>query len=328
MSDQDLAEVNGQAGLTINGDLVMKGMPGDGTAEDPSDPVLCPEDNCFDMSLKNPGDDKFLVLDDARIEASISNLTLDADGAYTSTFAGDGVTAAVVMGLPDRLEFRDSQIGAITVAWNETASETGDTALAPASYQLRVGQNENFGQFQAGTALGCGFLGLGSCPPEDLPGFWTTVVSAPGPSNGITSLGLSQVSGLNAAYTQNNPTQGTWTWDTDDPPANPGDIDDDYPHTAAGTFFNSIMSVTNQGTVTVDVSTSGGGDNDAPNPFITIIDRNTGNVVASADGGDDNDETLSTTLGNPVAQIGNRDLLSINLDGGFSMNGNVVLIPQ
>lgn len=320
MSEQDMAGVTGQAGLTINGDLVMKGDPTDGS----SSASTCPELNCFDMSLKNPGDDNFLVLDDARIDMGISNITLDADGAYTTTqFGADSVTPAVVIGLPDRLEVRDSQIGAVTVAWNETATETvGRFEQAIGNYQLRIGQDANFGTYDHNNNI------FGSNSYDWDKGFWQTVVTGAAP---ITNLSLENVTGANAAYTQNTATQGTWTWDTGDDPGTldpDGDADGDFAHTVTGTFYPALLRVGQTGPVTVDVTTSGGGNNNEPNPYIRIIDRSTGEDAVPKTSGGATAVSWSGTLGYPEAQIANRDLLSIDMDGGFSMNGNIVVMPK
>ncbi|MGM0564909.1 MAG: hypothetical protein ACQES2_11305, partial [Pseudomonadota bacterium] len=230
MSEGDLADVSGQAGLTINGDLVMKGSDG-------------PNSDRFDVSLKNPGDDNFLVLDNALIDMGISNLTLDAEGAYTSSFAGDGVSPAVVVGLPDRLDFRDSSLGTVIVSWTEDGSLLGQNKQADAIYRLFAGANNLYGD-------------------GDDADFTLT-------HNQGANVNLDRVSGVNAAY-NNDGTTGTWTWAPGVYTEGQFDIADVrvQGEQTVNFFLDSDDGAGGGGFL-------GLGRSDRPDPFMRVIDTNT-----------------------------------------------------
>lgn len=293
LSDRDMSGVTGQAGLSVDADLITA----------PFATTL--------INAAKEGEDKFIAISDIELNMSFTNMLLDADGSYANG------NPAVVMTLPDRIEFGDAanptNIGSLKVSWTEDGSNPTGSVAVPAEYLVRQGVVNNPGD---GLSL---FDEIFSTYTEVPMGYR------------FTHDNLANVEVTSTSRGSYNSGTGVWSF---------GPVDYNV-----GNYEFASMVVEGQRTVNFIVESNtnnvdcDNGDNGAqcsnyPDGYLQIISKQTLAEVYyldnenSPNAGRVERETGSTLLGNPIAPQANREIGGITLQGGFDLGGRVVIVPQ
>lgn len=286
MTIKDMGDVTGQYGLTIDAKL---------------------KTNVFDTSIQNAakdGEDKFFVFDNVRLDLEFKGLTLDFDGNYN----GSG-NPSLILGLPDRIAFNNTSLGIVSQSFTEDGSSPGTSSQAPARYLVKAG-NKNL---QCGGAF---------CATNAFPTTYQFTHNGAGNNFTLSSATNGTISNV------------TKRWDN---------VGVKY---TKGQYDTVLLTVNNlqpnaqlrlRGVINHGTTVGSYGDIE---PFITLLNLDTFEELNDDDANGNSgqctrfiggctsieaSEFLTRPLGNPVAVDVNRQLGSLNIDGGISMRGRVII---
>lgn len=383
LSDAALADISGRAGISIDG--VIK------TSK-------------FNNAMQHPTAEVYTNMTDAQLDMSFKGLKLDIVGNYNSIFAADSNSAAIVVGLPQRLEFKNSSLGQIGLTW--TADGTNDATIktqVPANYKITLTQREGFGEWSmrggAGQLYAWGPWVDGQFRRHKV-GLYLTEFDPAGAPTTIFNVDMDNTQAAFGNNVYRDASKGKYFWESFTMYCGPTNPDNhcnrapftdqskkkDSKHTAEGaTIGTGYFTVNQQATVeikhrgdplyntawftqgrtdtdpntgvttvlrpvrpvpgghcTVLCSGPGGGegswDPGKHKPQMEILDLNTleawkssdaagTNGIVSASEGDRN-ANIKLKLGHPAAKRANRNIGTVTLNGGFRMQGSVVVFAK